>query len=439
MRFKPLVFSAALVGVMFGPPAQATEPKLDVTKQMVVNLQLCKTATEMDCIEDLKLLEPTGVPLEREGFVANEPFVDERGNERFHGSEQFRMAGTPVNLWVELQSPQMVISRNSEKVHRGSSMRTYIQAPRMLDHRFEVAIRTSWLRPQDIQLHAVEADYKIEQIAGGTRWTFSGKQQTISYYDGDWQRKMAEDSKADLDRHRLDFLVHHLGNGGSYFDELCGDKGFTVESHNAPGAGMPFWDERTKSLNFSIQSPHYDSTGRPVVGYFRLWMPEAYLDCKWPKNSLSSAATIQVFIENEDGSYQNASTVVGRFDGQIRVEAYGFHFSAPTIKIVGVSRPVITAAPSSMAGGLPAFVAGVSRLSSEQERAIRLALQRQKPRIVTCTATYVSDEQKTVASRRAANACKYAKLQRKGIRTEIRTSKVLGEDRNNRVAVATSR
>jgi hypothetical protein len=416
---------------MFGPAAQAMEPKLDVTKPMVVNLQLCKTSTELDCIEAFKLVEPQDAQLEWQGFVPNEPRIDEHGNERFHGSEHFRLGEIPVTLWVELQSPQMIIFKDGDKAFRGSSMRTYIGAPRLLDHRFEVAIRTSWLTPQDIQLHAVEADYKIEKIAGGTRWTFSGKQQTISYYNGDWQRKMAQDAKADSDRHRLDFLVHHLGKGGSYFDETCGDKGFTVESHNAPGAGMPFWDEATKSLNFSIESPHYDSTGTPIVGYFRLWMPEAYLDCKWPTNTLSSAATIQVFVQNEDGSFQNASTVVGRFNGQIRVEAYGFHYSAPKIKLVGVNKPVLTALPSS--------VAGVSRLTSEQQRAIRLALLRQKPRTVICTATYVLTQQKTIASRRALNACNYAKSQRTGIRTEVRTVKVQGADRNNRVTLTTTK
>jgi hypothetical protein len=424
MKVKSLV-SLALALVLISPawPALAADRRPDVTKQEVMNLQVCDNAEELNCIEDFKLLEPTPKPLNRLGYLAYLPSTDSNGNLRYHGVEQYEFDGTRVDLWVELQSPQMVIANFDGKPMRGSSLRTYIQAPYLPDHRFEVVIRTSWLKPQDIQLHAVDADYKIESIPGGTRWTFSGHQQTLSSYNSDWSAKLAADALADVDYHRLDFLVHHLGKGGSYFDETCGEEGFTVESHNAPGAGMPFWDEGSRSLNFSISSPHANSQGVPIVGYFRLWMPESYLNCKWPTNTLTAAAAIQVMIQNEDGSYQVASTVVGRKNGMIRVEATGFHFSAPTIKLVGKGMVVKKT--------LPKFSGRATKLTSNQLAQLRstVALTRDNTSF-TCTGIYRAASNKQLALTRAKAACNAAKRLNPNLKfaSQVRQTKVASQD-----------
>jgi hypothetical protein len=419
-----------LTGVV--PGAQASQPALDVTKPMTVNLEMCESASELDCIESFSLVSPTSSNLVHKGFRSFGVSVDENGNQKFDGVEIFDLDGQEISVWVELQSPKMVIYKGPDgKKNVGSSMRTYIQAPRMFDNRFEIKIRTSWLRPQDIQLHAVEAEYDIQKIAGGTRWTFSGKQQTISYYNSNWSAKMRKGANADNDSHRLDFLVHHLGKGGSYFDETCGDKGFTVESHNAPGAGMPFWDDATKSLNFSIESPHANSLGEPVVGYFRLWMPEAYLDCKWPKNSLSAAATIQVFVENEDGTYQTATTVVGRFKGMIRIEAHGFHYSAPTIKVLAGAKGATKA--------LPAFTKNGLSVSKGQQSEIRKFLQKFKAKSLVCTSTYFQNSARVLASQQAEAICEYALSQRKGLKITTNVVQVSKVNLANKPTIATTR
>ena len=423
---KPrLIISLALSLTLVAPlwPAMASESGPDITKQEIVNLQVCKTTAELNCIEDFRLLEPTPTSLNRLGYKPQDPRVDANGNVHNNGVEQYEFDGTRVDLWVELQSPQMVIYQLDGKPMRGSSLRTYIQAPYLPDHRFEVVIRTSWLKPQDIQLHAIEADYKIEKIAGGTRWTFSGRQQTLSSYNSDFREKLAADAVADYDLHRLDFLVHHLGKGGSYFDETCGEEGFTVESHNAPGAGMPFWDEGSRSLNFSILSPHANSKGVPIVGYFRLWMPESYLNCKWPTNSLTSAASIQVMIQNEDGSYQVASTVVGRKNGMIRVEATGFHYSAPTIKLVGQGQIVSKT--------LPKFSGRSTKLSSTQAIQLRqtVALTREN-KTFTCTGTYRASSTKQLALTRARAVCNAARKLNPALKfsSQVRQTKLASQD-----------
>lgn len=413
-------------------PAVAVQPDLDTTKPMTVNLQICTSDTQLDCIESFSILEPESKTLSHIGFRSSDIRTDANGNVHHGGVEVFDYQGQEISIAVELQSPKMVIGvRPDGSKHVGSSLRTYISAPELKDHRFEIRIRTSWLKPQDIQLHAVEADYEIQKIPGGTRWVFSGRQQSISYYNGDWDEKMKSDAKADFTSHRLHFLVHHLGKGGSYFDETCGDKGFTVESHNAPGAGMPFWDQSSRSLNFAIQSPHADALGKPVVGYFRLWMPESYLNCKWPQNSLSSAASIQVFVQNEDGSYQTATTVVGRFKGMIRIEAHGFHYSAPTIQVVAASKPVTKSISS--------FAKNSSKISKSQQAQVRTILGQTKARSIVCNSTYLQSENRELAQRQAGAICEFAKSIDKDLKTTINVVQVSKSTSANKVSLISSR
>lgn len=424
-----------ILALFFGgivPVSHASSPTLDTSKPMTVNLQMCESAGELDCIESFSLISPTSSALVYQGYRSLGEFADAKGNQHFRGVEVFSLGGEEVRVWVELQSPKMVIGTLPDgKKHVGSSMRTYVQAPKMFENRFEIKIRTSWLKPQDIQLHAVEADYDVQKINGGTRWVFSGKQQSISYYSDNWDEKMRTGAKADSDSYRLDFLVHHLGNGGSYFDETCGDRGFTVESHNAPGAGMPFWDEGTKSLNFSIQSPHANSAGVPVVGYFRLWMPEAYLDCKWPQNSLSAAATLQVFVQNEDGSYQTATTVVGRFKDMIRIEAHGFHYSAPTIKVVAGERRLTK--------GLSGFNRNQAVVSEAQQSEIRAFLKKFKPKTLVCTSTYFQNAARALASKQAESLCQFALSQNPILKTTTNIVQVGKSSGANKPSIATSK
>jgi hypothetical protein len=275
------------------------------------------------------------------------------------------------------------------------------------------------MNPQDIQLHAVDAALEDEKIPGGRLWTFIGKQQKIhSYAWESLKEKIESHANADFEHHRISFLLHHLGKTSltSYFDVTCGDRGYTVESHNAPGAGMPFWNEGTKSLEFNIQSAHADKEGRPVVGYFRLWMPESYLDCKWPSNTLTRAAEIQVLIANEDGSFQVASTIVGKKDGMIRVEATGFHYSSPTV--------ILRAKPAIKSLSISSWGASV-KVNSKQGLQIKNYVKQYANVLkFTCAGTYSSTSKKAQAQARALAACKVVLKNLPSTSTAVSTKKV---------------
>jgi hypothetical protein len=160
-------------------------------------------------------------------------------------------------------------------------------------------------------------------------------------------------------------------------------------------------------------------------------MPESYLDCKWPKNSLSAAATLQVFVQNEDGSYQTATTVVGRFKDMIRIEAYGFHYSAPTIKVVAAKKPVTKV--------LAAFTKGSTLLSKAQKTQIADLIKKVKPKSLVCTATYLQSSARATATTQATAVCLNAKSIVPSLGTTVNVVQTSKQSEVNKVTLSASR
>jgi hypothetical protein len=90
------------------------------------------------------------------------------------------------------------------------------------------------------------------------------------------------------------------------------------------------------------------ASGATNIGFFKLWTTEAFIDCKWPGNTLSKSPQIEVRVVSEDGVTQVSTNQVSHKDGKIFVFASGFHYSSPTIKLVAVgdSAPVSSGSQS---------------------------------------------------------------------------------------------
>jgi hypothetical protein len=86
-----------------------------------------------------------------------------------------------------------------------------------------------------------------------------------------------------------------------------------------------------ETLKFNIGAPHRLSTGEVTKGFFTTDIPVAYLDCKWPGNVLTKSPRVEVSIVNTDGTTQIATTSVKIEKQILKVRAFGFHYSSPTI------------------------------------------------------------------------------------------------------------
>ena len=328
-------------------PAMAAGSAKDFSGSDEYHLIPCATVIELDCVASFGFIDKSGNYVAAQSTTTPvKDFVGQNGN---NVHQQFTNWSAIVDgetknalLDVPLQSPKYVIFPNPNGTpHYGASLRPWVDSSDLLNTRVRFKIRTSYLIPQNVQLVAEESDFTQTVIPGGNIWMFEGKGTPVSNYTSDYQApaKSNYSAQADVDTTTLHFIIHHgdkdLSRG--YWPAECGDKGYTVQAFNSNAAGSPWWNASTKSLDFAIVSPHTKANGAPNLGFFKLWTTDAFVNCKWPGNSLTASPKLEVRVVSEDGVNQVATSQVSHKDGKIFVSATGFHYSAPTIKLVPVA------------------------------------------------------------------------------------------------------
>jgi hypothetical protein len=345
-----------LVTTLQTVPSNAAVVK-DFTVPATYVLTKCISATELDCIESVGILDSQGVLLPgtlKSETVSETPRISS-GNSIYTGNSIWLVGDKEVNLAGTIDSP-------NSKGCSGTcaALRIFIDVADPLTTKVKLVFRTSWLRPMNIQFKAQQSEYKFEKIAGGSIWTFEGMGMPFSDYRwssvDELNAKKKADAKADVDSTLFDLFIHHAGKSlvDSYWDPKCSDKGFSVQSHNTNETGDPIWDSANESLIFSIFAPHFRKSGELNSGYFKYWASHDFMDCKYPGNTLTKAAKLTLEIVNEDGTSNVATTAVMNKDGSLNFFASGFHFSAPKIlikadKSVQAATPSPTPSPSASA------------------------------------------------------------------------------------------
>jgi hypothetical protein len=342
LRWVAAATAALFAATILNPVAVQAAP-IDITGPNEYSLVSCASAAELDCIESFGFLNKANeyIPGKLADTAKSPFFTNEIGN-RIEGgftewSAQVDGNEQTANLLVPLQSPEYRLWKNPDGTyHYGASLRPWVTADDLLNTKVRFVIRTSFLKPQNIQLVAGEADFGHKVIPGGNAWTFEGKGTPISH-----QSDQGKVNPALEDSSTLHFIIHHadadLTRG--YWPAPCAAKGYSVQAFNSNSAGEPSWDSGTNSLNFGIFAPHLMSTGAPNVGFFKLWTTDAYMNCQWRANTLANSNNLVVQVINSDGTKQVATSRVVHANGKLFVEATGFHYSKPTIKIVDASRP----------------------------------------------------------------------------------------------------
>ena len=337
--------SVLLVGVLaissgnvaYAAPS-TTPPVVDPATPAHYSLGDCLTPEQLDCVQAVVVQLPSGAV---EEAVTSRPQeweirTDARGNQIYEGQKFWKIPSTGVEFttMATLETPAYKWeNRNSPSVmwaHVGNFHRT---EPGTV---FQIQVRTSWIRPQNLQLKANNAYYGHSVIPGGNLWTFSGTPAMLSNYSSWGDRALGDwSAQADVTYPTISFVVHHAGadSSTSFWDPRCAHTGFTAQSFNAPGAGSPEWDNATGSMRFNIGAPHLDASGNLNKGFFRLWIPEAFMACQWPDNNLVAADNLTARILNEDGSVQDAGVYITKENGMIYLDAWNFHYSEPTFEI----------------------------------------------------------------------------------------------------------
>lgn len=349
--FSRLIASSGIFGLLVGSalvgPQAAQAAKIDLNKPQEIQLVACGSVEELDCVAEFGFLDAGGdyIPGQLAETVKSSPWVDGNGNSvqpaqtiwtaKVDGKDR------RVSLNVPLQSPSYVIAKLASGDHLGASLRPSVHGSDLRNLKVRFVVRTSYLRPQNVQLVANESDFKQVKLAGGNAWTFEGKGTAVSGYSTDVQKKSQDwSAQADYDEITLHFIIHHADKDLSrgYWPAPCADKGYSVQAFNSNAAGEPRWDAANQSLDFAVPSPHLMASGEENVGFFKLWTTDAYMNCQWKGNTLATANSITVQIVDKNGSTQAATSRVVHGNGRLYVEATGFHYSAPTVKVKAVTK-----------------------------------------------------------------------------------------------------
>lgn len=321
----------------------------EIGKQAIYMLGACQTEIERDCIESFGVLEvvdgvETFIAGEQTAYDAVSESEDEKGNKVYGGSSTWKISSSSgveeIELWSKLESTRHIVDVPT-KIRGASFFIAIRNSSEDLTTKFQVKLRTSWFKPENFTLAAGDAGFSEAKIPGGTLWTLSGTRVKVASYDYTSPEEVAEKFEkgavADYESTMLHFIGHHVAIKNqprtSYFSDPCSHTGYMVQANNAAGGGMAYWDDGSKSLNFSIQAAHRTKDGKLNRGFYRMWVNKDYIKCRWPQSGLDKAAYFKVGVYNEDGSKQVATTVVSTKRDLLTVSALNFHYSAPTIKL----------------------------------------------------------------------------------------------------------
>jgi hypothetical protein len=107
--------------------------------------------------------------------------------------------------------------------------------------------------------------------------------------------------------------------------------GLVMTNATQYSSGPPTFNRAEGSLNYQVAAPHYTSGGNVFLGTYDLIMRSEVARCIYGFSKAPLNASISVI--DEEGVTTTATKMVSERDGWLRIAAYGFGFSNPTIKV----------------------------------------------------------------------------------------------------------
>lgn len=373
--FLALSLLTGFISSSFAVDAQ--RPSVPATEPVTGSLVPCLTPTQLDCLEKLQVEHADGTVetamLVETVYPELPDFLGQK-NQPSYSVFQFNSGKKNgplqrVKVYTTLQTPTFVPDSTGWGVQQGKRWGVlWIYLDRVLlptdppfpklncdgtiistclldpafnpEDIFHVYAKTSWLKPVGAGGSATKYQLNYKKIAGGTQWRFSGSEHLQSmFWDGtklrDSIKQENQNLKPDFFTPTLYFVIDHAGKDltESFWDPACADRGFTATMMNAPLAGQPYWDYQKESLVFNIFGPHLNPLGELNKGFFQVIFHKAWLECRFPGNTLSTAAELKVSILDEAGVPQVAVTNVKMKNEIVEIYASGFHYSAPRIEV----------------------------------------------------------------------------------------------------------
>ena len=108
----------------------------------------------------------------------------------------------------------------------------------------------------------------------------------------------------------------------------------------------PTFNKENQTLEYKVASPHFTSKGEVFKGTYDLQIKSSVARCLYGFSSAPISAAISIVSEN--GEANIATTVVTEQNGWLKMAAYGFTFSNPTLLVkLSQASPTVSPTPTS--------------------------------------------------------------------------------------------
>ena len=115
---------------------------------------------------------------------------------------------------------------------------------------------------------------------------------------------------------------------------LADDKrivGLVTTNATQYSGGPPKYNRETATLDYRVAAPHYRSGGEKFFGIYDLIMRSDVARCLYGFSKAPLTASVSVV--DDEGVTTVGTRNISEKDGWIKIAAYGFGFSAPTVKV----------------------------------------------------------------------------------------------------------
>lgn len=206
-----------------------------------------------------------------------------------------------------------------------------VRGPALPDElEIRVVVRLSWMTPVGASGYGADANTRMEEVPGGTRWVLEGREGLTPYS----REPRGDDQPAEYMEPMLIFWVVHTDPAweDTALNSRCSDAGFPRNHANATWAGTPMWDAETSSIDFNIGADHRDVSGRLYRGFFSARLPIDWIECSWGIERFR-ASEFEVTVTTEEGEEVAATRLLRVRRGHLEITVTGFHYSSPTISV----------------------------------------------------------------------------------------------------------
>ncbi len=146
----------------------------------------------------------------------------------------------------------------------------------------------------------------------------------------------------------LETAVQGLASAKECVTKASGLAGLVTTNATIYDGSIPAFDSAEGALNYKVSAPHFAADGSEFSGTYDLIMSSSVARCIY--NFTSAPISASVSITSSDGGVQKvATTVLNERNGWLHLGAYGFGFSAPTLKVKlsqATPTPAATAKPA---------------------------------------------------------------------------------------------